>query len=49
MIIFVRKKSIKCMKMHVISYLVAIGEETSKIDSDCSLEKEFTELICMNP
>ena len=23
--------------------------ETLRIDSGCSLEKEFTELICMNP
>ena len=29
--------------------LVAIGVETLKIDSECSLEKEFTKLICMNP
>ena len=28
---------------------IAIGVETLKIDSGCSLEKEFTELICMNP
>ena len=28
---------------------VAIGVETIKIDSRCSLEKEFTELISMNP
>ena len=28
---------------------VAIGVETLKIDSECSLEKEFTELIRMNP
>ena len=28
---------------------VAIGVETTRIDSRCSLEKEFTELICMNP
>ena len=27
---------------------VAIGVETVRIDSGCSLEKEFTELICMN-
>ena len=27
---------------------VAIGVETLKIDSGCSLEKEFIELICMN-
>ena len=26
-----------------------IGVETPRIDSGCSLEKEFTELICMNP
>ena len=29
--------------------LVAIGVETLRIDSGCSLEKEFTELIRMNP
>ena len=29
--------------------LVAIGVETPRIDSGCSLEKEFSELICMNP
>ena len=29
--------------------LIAIGVETLRIDSGCSLEKEFTELICMNP
>ena len=28
---------------------VAIGVETVQIDSRCSLEKEFTKLICMNP
>ena len=28
---------------------IAIGVETLRIDSGCSLEKEFTELICMNP
>ena len=28
--------------------LVAIGVETINIDSECSLEKEFTELIHMN-
>ena len=28
---------------------VAIGVETLKIDSECSLEIEFTELIRMNP
>ena len=28
---------------------VAIDVETPRIDSGCSLEKEFTELIRMNP
>ena len=28
---------------------IAIGVETPRIDSGCSLEKEFTELIRMNP
>ena len=28
---------------------VVIGVETLRIDSWCSLEKEFTKLICMNP
>ena len=28
---------------------VAIGMETPKIDSKCSLKKEFNELICINP
>ena len=28
---------------------IANGVETLMIDSGCSLEKEFTELICMNP
>ena len=27
---------------------VAISVETLRIDSGCSLDKEFTELICMN-
>ena len=35
---------------HMISMVdhVAIGVETQMIDSGCSLEKEFTKLICMN-
>ena len=35
---------------HVISMAdhVAIGVETPRIDSGCSLEKVFSELICMN-
>ena len=28
---------------------IAIAVETLRIESGCSLEKEFTELICMNP
>ena len=28
---------------------IAIGVETLRIDSGCSLEKEFVELIRMNP
>ena len=28
---------------------IGIGMETLRIDSGCSLEKEFTELIRMNP
>ena len=27
----------------------AISVDTIRIDSGCSLEKEFTKLICMNP
>ena len=36
---------------HMMSMVdpVAIGVETPRIDSGCSLEKEFTELICMSP
>ena len=29
--------------------LVTIGIETPRIKCGCSLEKEFTKLICMNP
>ena len=29
--------------------LIAIGVETLRIDSGCSLEKDFIELIRMNP
>ena len=35
--------------MMSMANLVAIGVETLRIDSGCSLEKEFTELIDMNP
>ena len=35
--------------MMSIADLVAISVETLRIDSGCSLEKEFIELICMNP
>ena len=36
---------------HIMSMVdpIAIGVETLRIDSECSLEKEFTELIRMNP
>ena len=36
---------------HMMSMVdsVAIGVEKLRIDSGCSLEKEFTELIHMNP
>ena len=36
---------------HMMSMVdpIAIGVETLRIDSGCSLEKEFTELIRMNP
>ena len=36
---------------HMISMAdpIAIGVETLRIDSGCSLDKEFTELIRMNP
>ena len=36
---------------HMMSIVdpIAIGVETLRIDSGCSLEKEFTELIRMNP
>ena len=35
--------------MMSMTNLVDISVETLKIDSGCSLEKEFTELICKNP
>ena len=36
---------------HMMSMVdpIAIGVETLRIDSGCSLEKEFTKLISMNP
>ena len=36
---------------HMMSMVdpIAIGVETQRIDSGCSYEKEFTELIRMNP
>ena len=36
---------------HMMSMIdpIAMGVETLRIDSECSLEKEFTELIRMNP
>ena len=35
--------------MMSMANLIVIGVETLRIDSGCSLEKEFTELIRMNP
>ena len=35
--------------MMIMVDILVIGVETLRIDSGCSLEKEFTELICMNP
>ena len=35
--------------MMIMANLIAIDVETQKIDSGCSLEKEFIELIRMNP
>ena len=35
--------------MMSMANIIAIGVETLKIDSECSLEKEFTKLIRMNP
>ena len=36
---------------HIMSMvdLVTVGVKTLRIDSEYSLEKEFTELICINP
>ena len=36
---------------HIISMtdLVAIGVETLRIDNECSLEKDFTKFILINP
>ena len=36
-------------QMMSITDLVAIGVETPRIDSGCSLKKEFTKLIYINP
>ena len=35
--------------MMSMAYPIAIGVETLRIDGGCSLEKEFTRLIRMNP
>ena len=35
--------------MMIMADPIAIGVETLRIDSGRSLEKEFSELICMNP
>ena len=38
-----------CYYVNIACYHIAINMKTLKIDSECSLEKEFTKLICMNP
>ena len=45
------KRIALCNPSHMMSIVdpIAIGVETLRIDSGCSLEKEFTELIRMNP
>ena len=35
--------------MMSIAYIVALCMEAPMIDSGCSLEKEFSKVICMNP
>ena len=35
--------------MMSMTYLVAIDVETLRMDNECCLEKEFTELIRINP
>ena len=35
--------------MMSMAHLIAIGVETLRIDSGCSLKKDFTKLIHMNP
>ena len=46
-----RERIILSNPTHMMSMvdLIAIGVETLRIDNGCSLEKEFTELIHMNP
>ena len=45
------KRIVLCNPTHIMSMTdsIAIGVETLRIDSGFYLEKEFTELICMNP
>ena len=45
------KRIALCDPTHMMSMIdfVAISVETLKIDTGCSLEKEFTKLIHMNP
>ena len=45
------KRIILSNPMHMVSMSdpVAIGVETLRVDSECPLEKEFIELIRMNP
>ena len=45
------KRIVLCDPTHMVSMIdpIVIGVETLRIDSGCSLEKEFNELIHMNP
>ena len=46
-----RERIAQSNSTHMMSMVdpIAINVETLRIDSGCSLEKEFTELICINP
>ena len=45
------KRITLCNTTHMMNIAdpIAISVEILRIDSGCSLEKEFSELICMNP
>ena len=46
-----QKRIALCDPTHMMSIVdhVAIGVETPRITRECYLDKEFTELICVNP